>query len=156
MKPGGKHSTMQRQRRLSGSETALRLRATADSGRRGSRQPTGWLQPLPCRVCVWSGFYAVLPAAVQPAASRRTRAGQIQIRMRKADRKVFKTYSLCDSSLKMNSNHTQQASLKNPVMVFSDDRQHALPLALRPQPAGPERVARSGEAYRLCRLAEWG
>jgi len=76
---------MQRQRRLSGSETALRLRATADSGRRGSRQPVGWLQPLPCRVCVWSGFYAALPATVQPAASRRTRDGQIQMRMRKAD-----------------------------------------------------------------------
>ncbi|HBM9481131.1 TPA: hypothetical protein L0874_005480 [Klebsiella oxytoca] len=39
---------MQQQRRLSGSETALRLRATADSGRRGSRQPWGWLQPLLC------------------------------------------------------------------------------------------------------------
>jgi len=35
---------MQRQRRLSGSETALRLRAAAVSGRRGSRQPGGWLR----------------------------------------------------------------------------------------------------------------
>jgi len=75
---------MQRQRRLSGSETALRLRVAADLCRRGSRQPVGWLQPLLCLVCVWSGFYVVLPATVQPAASRRTRDGQIQKRMRKA------------------------------------------------------------------------